>query len=134
MKVLMKSFLLSRIAVAVLASTLVAPMPVLVSSTAQAAASRLGDLSPFRTIASDTLDLVKQGNLPAATTRIKDLEVAWDDAEAGLKPRAASDWHVVDRAIDRALNALRVEPSGTAQCQQALEELLQTMDKMSGAA
>jgi hypothetical protein len=73
----------------------------------QSQQSPLGDLSAFQTITQDTLGLLNAGNQAGATTRVTDLETAWDNAEARLKPRDPTTWHDLDDKIDAVLRALR---------------------------
>lgn len=96
------------------------------------AASKLGNLSAFHSIATDVAIIVDKGDLPSAKAHIKDLEIAWDSAEAGLKPRAADDWHVLDKAIDKSLSTLRADTASQVDCKAAMAALLKTFDTLEG--
>lgn len=60
--------------------------------------------------------------------------MTWDAAEAGLKPRAADDWHRLDDAIDQALSALRADAPNQSDCKAAMARLLTTFDTLQPKA
>lgn len=97
-----------------------APSVVATSSTGASgieadATSPLGDLRPFVAIVSQLKVSLRSGDIPGVTARAKDLEVAWDSAEAAIKPASPADWHALDSAIDQLLTAVRATaPSVTA--------------------
>lgn len=90
--------------------------------------SPLGDLSTFRTITQDTLDLLNAGKRSGATTRIGDLEYEWDKAQARLKPMDTAAWTKVDGKIDTVLRELRAVSPNMATEKSALQALLAVLD------
>lgn len=102
------------------------------SSSVESQAFKPGDMSAFRSIAADVALIADKGDIAGAKTRIKDMEVAWDTAEAGLNPRDVHDWHVLDKAVDRALDALRADAPSQSDCKMELSELLKTFDTLQG--
>ena len=125
------------VSVAILAATLAPAMagPVAPASAPQLrlAMSALGNLAPYRSIAADTLRIVQTGALPAAKVRVKDLETAWDDAEAVTKPKDRTTWSAIDKSIDAALNALRADAPKQADCTATLQALIAKMDAVEKA-
>ncbi|GAB2643995.1 hypothetical protein ABI214_12330 [Prescottella soli] len=82
------------------------------------------EIAKFRTIAQDTLTSVQAGDQAGARARVKDLETAWDDDEATLRPLDETTWHVVDGRIDSVLGAVRAGKPDTATETQTLTALL----------
>ena len=82
------------------------------------------EIARFRTIAQDTVAKVQAGDQAAATARVKDLETAWDDDEATLRPMDEAAWHLLDDRIDSVLKALRASKPDPATETQTLTALL----------
>lgn len=85
------------------------------------------EIAKFRTIAQDTLAKVQAGDQTGATARIKDLETAWDNDEATLRPMDGTAWKTIDGQIDDALYAVRARRPNPATEKQALTTLLTTL-------
>ncbi len=86
-------------------------------------AAKLGDLSSYKVIVDDTLKLVASGDIPGAQTRITDLETAWDNSQATLKPTDGIGWRAVDVELDAVLSELRVATPNATNCTIALTAL-----------
>jgi uncharacterized membrane-anchored protein len=84
----------------------------------------LGDLSSFRTVTQDTLGLLQRGDQSGATSRVTDLETAWDQGQGRLQARDDAAWTRVDGKVDTVLKSLRASsPDPTAETT-ALDDLL----------
>jgi uncharacterized membrane-anchored protein len=82
------------------------------------------DVANFRTITQDTLAKVNAGDQTGATSRVKDLETAWDDGQSELQPMDDATWTAVDGRIDAVLTSLRDGSPNPATEKHALDDLL----------
>jgi hypothetical protein len=105
------------------APTAAAPLPP-GQATAHFPPAEIGKLG---TITQDTMAKLQAGDQAGATSRIKDLETAWDDDQATLQPLDDTAWHVLDGQIDTVLTALRASPPDPATEQTALAALLKSL-------
>jgi hypothetical protein len=120
------------VALALLVSTVTAPIALTVPAHATSQRSALGDLTKFEKIASDTLALAKKNEMKAAEARITDFETAWDQAEPTLYPKNHDQWGMVDEASDAAITALRTHPQVQADAETAVAGLIATLKNPAG--
>ena len=103
--------------------------PVAADAAPADSGAMLGDLSAFRTIASDTLKLAQAGDNAGAKKRISDIETAWDKARTTLKAKNAAAWTAIDDLLDAALKATRATTTDAKASVNALTALITTIDK-----
>ena len=119
----MRQFLLATVLVFGAVAAFAAGRMLLVPAGGQA----LGDLQPMQAIVTDVQGIVGSGDLGRAATRITDLETAWDEAEADMRPMNPEAWGRVDDAIDAALSSLRAATPDAAAASEALAGVQQAM-------
>ncbi|CAN7635502.1 hypothetical protein LJR098_006125 [Rhizobium sp. LjRoot98] len=90
--------------------------------------SDLGDLTNFKTMARDTLELVAKGDLAKAEKRSTDFEIAWDEKEPTLYLMNKTEWDVIDDAADAAIGSLRQSSPDASGAEQAVTGLLNALD------
>ena len=96
-----------------LALALVAGAPIAASAqndkatTPQAQAAAAADsMTPYRTLAADTLAAFKANDLAAARKKAKALETAWDKNEKALQKKSPDIWGQIDKAMDDFIKPL----------------------------
>jgi dienelactone hydrolase len=104
----------------------------LISAAQAAAPSKLGSLTPFRSIATDIMATLGKGDVVTANKRVTDIESAWDKAASGLKRRDATDWRVLDRAMDHAYDTVRQDKPNLGAAKAAWTEVIAIIDKLDG--
>ncbi len=93
----------------------------------------LGDLTPFIIIAEDSLRFVEANDFLSAKARIKDLEVAWDQAQKRLQRMSPDDWASIDGAIDRVLSKLRASQPDANACKNVLKSFISKSKSLSSS-
>jgi uncharacterized membrane-anchored protein len=84
-------------------------------------------VTKYRGIVQDTLVKLNTGDQAGATTRIKDLETAWDDDQSTLQPMDTTGWAALDGAMDQVLSALRASAPDPAAETRTLNQLLTSL-------
>lgn len=63
-------------------------------------ASADDNMTPYRTLAADTLTAFKAHDMPTAKKKARELEVAWDKGEKTLEKKSPDVWGQIDKAMD----------------------------------
>ena len=95
-------------------------------------ANPLGDLTAFKEIAGDMLRLVRAGDMGGAKARADDLETAWDNGQALLRPMNPEKWTLMDGAIDDVLRKTRSVKPAAGQSGASLEAFIHVMGTLAG--
>jgi DNA-binding beta-propeller fold protein YncE len=111
-----------------------------VPASAPAAAPALAPLCDakqagrFQALAKATIQAIDAGRGPETLSRITELEGAWDDREAALRPGSPATWRVLDETLDRAIAAIRGSRTDLPRGRAALVELIAELDRATSRA
>jgi hypothetical protein len=79
------------------------------------------NMTPYRKLATDTLQAFKAHDMPTAKTRARELEVAWDTREKALEKKSPDLWGQIDKAMDAFIKPVQGKSPDPAKVQTAYD-------------
>ena len=98
--------------------------PVDQSKPAAGAAAADDNMTPYRTLAADTLQAFKAHDMPTATKKARELEVAWDTREKALQKKSPDLWGQIDKAMDGFIKPVQDKSPDPAKVQTAYDTFI----------
>ena len=82
------------------------------------------NMTPYRTLAADTLKAFKAHDMPTAKKKARELEVAWDTREKALQKKSPDLWGQIDKAMDAFIKPLKDKSPDPAKVQTAYDTFI----------
>jgi hypothetical protein len=89
-----------------LAGAVYAALCGLAPALSAAPASYTYDMTPYETMAKESLKLVAAGDMKGALNKALELEGRWDDSTSELKAADPDLWDLIDQQMDNVVGAL----------------------------
>src|ERR1700681_1250347 len=91
---------------------------------AAGAAEADDNVTPYRKLATDTLNAFKAHDMPTAKKKARELEVAWDTREKALEKKSPDLWGQIDKAMDAFIKPVQDKSPDPAKVQTAYDTFI----------
>ena len=91
---------------------------------ASSAAAADDNMTPYRTLAADTLKAFKAQDLATAKKKARELESAWDTREKALQKKSPDVWGQIDKAMDGFIKPVQEKSPDPAKIQMAYDTFI----------
>jgi hypothetical protein len=89
-----------------------------IASSAQGPTPSADDnMTPYRKLATDTLQAFKAHDMATAKKKARELEVAWDKGEKALQKKSPDVWGQIDKAMDAFIKPVQEKSPDPAKVQ-----------------
>jgi hypothetical protein len=82
------------------------------------------NMTPYRTLATDTLKAFQAHDMPTAKAKARELEVAWDTGEKALQKKSPDLWGQIDKAMDAFIKPVQGKSPDPAKVQAAYDTFI----------
>ena len=100
------------------------PNPAVDQSKPAGAAAADDNMTPYRKLATDTLQAFKAHDMPTAKKKARELEVAWDTREKALQKKSPDLWGQIDKAMDAFIKPMQGKSPDPAKVQTAYDTFI----------